>query len=245
MFKSVPESGKEQFLTTHWSIVLEASLNNSQGAYSALSWLCKTYWYPIYAYVRRQGYNPTDAADSTQGFFERLLEKNYMADVNRDKGKFRSFLLAALKHFLSNERDHARAVKRGGGQSPISFDQTDAEKRYRLEPVEKMSADKIFERRWALTLLDQVLGSLRQEYADSGRIEIYELLKDRLIGASDTVPYTELAATLNMNTGAVEVLVHRMRRRYRDLLRMKIAETVSSQDEIEDEIRQIITILSS
>ena len=242
---SRPKPGAEYFLSTHWSVVLAAGRSDSVSAQAALAWLCTNYWYPLYAYVRRQGHTADDARDLTQEFFARLLAKNYLADVAREKGKFRSFLLAALKHFLANEWDRAKAIKRGGGQIPISFDDTDAETRYRLEPVDTLSADKIFERRWALTLLDQVMGLLRQEYADSGKMELYELLKDRLIGASDAAPYAKLAAQLNMSAGAVKVTVHRLRRRYRDLLRQQIAQTVSSPAEIEDEIRNIIKVLNS
>ena len=236
--------GADYFATTHWSVVLTAQRSDSTRAQAALSVLCRTYWYPLYAYVRRQGQSPEDAQDLTQEFFARLLARNYLADVSRDKGRFRSFLLAALKHFLANEWDRARAAKRGGGQPPLSLDDTEAENRYRLEPADTMSADRIFERRWALTLLEQVLRRLRDDHSAAGKLGLFEELKPCLVDAGSSAPYAELGTRLNMSEGAVKVAVHRLRQRYRELLREEIAQTVATPAEVEDEIRQIIAILS-
>jgi RNA polymerase sigma-70 factor (ECF subfamily) len=239
-----PAKPRDYFATTHWSIVLAAQRSDPGRAHAALSKLCQTYWYPLYAFVRRQGRSPEDAQDLTQEFFARLLAKNYLAEVAREKGKFRSFLLAALKHFLANEWDRAQAAKRGGGQVLISLDDTDAESRYRLEPADPMSADKIFERRWAMTLLEQVLNRLRHEHLRAGKAELYEQLKVCLSGARDSAPYAELAARLKLTEGAVKVAVHRLRQRYRELLRDEIAQTVSGPAEVEEELRHLFSVLA-
>lgn len=171
-----PEKG-QWFTTTHWSVVLAAGLSDSPRTEEALERLCQTYWYPLYAYVRRQGHDDETAKDFTQSFFARFLEKNYIAQVQRERGKFRSFLLASLKHFLSDEWDKARAQKRGGGQKVLSLDDTTGEGRYRLEPVDTMDAEKLFERRWALTVLDQARHRLKEEFFQGGKSELYERLK--------------------------------------------------------------------
>ena len=235
----------DYFATTHWSIVLTAQRSDTTRAQAALSKLCQTYWYPLYAFVRRQGHGPEDAQDLTQDFFARLLAKNYLAEVVREKGKFRSFLLAALKHFLANEWDRTQAAKRGGGQVFISLNDAEAESRYRLEPADEMSADRIFERRWAMTLLEQVLSRLRREHIQAGKVELYEQLKACLPGARDSAPYAELAARLKMTEGAIKVAVHRLRQRYRELLRDEIAQTVSGPAEVEEELRHLFSVLGS
>src|SRR5436190_3040522 len=217
--------GKQWFTATHWSVVLSAQ-GSSTPAAEALEKLCRTYWHPLYVYVRRQGHSPHDAQDLTQEFFARLIEKNYLGDVDREKGRFRSFLLASLKHFLANEWDKAKAVKRGGDQSFVSLNSESAETRYSLEPADTLSADKIFERRWALTLLEQVLARLREEYSDTGKTALFDRLKDCLTGDRSSLPYAELGSKAGMSEGAVKVAVHRLRRRYRDLLREEIANTV-------------------
>lgn len=244
-FDKPPGLGADYFATTHWSVVLTAQRSDSTHARDALASLCQTYWYPLYAFVRRQGHGPHDAQDLTQEFFARLLAKNYLADVTREKGKFRSFLLAALKHFLANERDRAQAAKRGGGHVFLSLNDTDAETRYLLEPADQMTADKIFERRWALTLLEQVLKRLRDEQARAGKEALYEHLKGCLTADQATAPYAELAATLHMTEGAVKVVVHRLRHRYRELLREEIAQTVAGPAEVEDEIRHLFAALGT
>lgn len=237
--------GARQFVTTRWSVVLSAGRSESTHAQESLAQLCKTYWYPLYAFVRRQGYGPDDACDLTQEFFSRLISKKYLGDVDRSKGKFRSFLLASLKHFLANEWDKAQAQKRGGGQVLIPLDAHSAETRYSLEPVNETTPDKIYERRWALTLLEEVLKYLREEYTADGKAKIFDELKDVLTGESDSAPYAEIGRRLGMTEGAVKVAVHRMRHRYRAILRAEIANTVANPSEIDDELRHLFEVLSS
>ena len=239
-----PPAGPAVFLTTHWSVVLQAGRADTTRARDALARLCQTYWHPLYAYVRRLGHSPPDAQDLTQEFFARLLARNYIADADESRGRFRSFLLASLKHFLANEWDKARAQKRGGGQTPIPIDPAAAETGCHFEPADPATADKVFERRWALTLLDQVLRRLRQEYVASGREPLFEQLKPTLTEASRSVRYAEMAARLGTSEGAVKVAVHRLRQRYRDLLRAEIADTVASPAEVEDELRSLFAALA-
>jgi RNA polymerase sigma-70 factor (ECF subfamily) len=216
---------------------------DSGQARKALAHLCETYWYPLYAFVRREGHAPDDAQDLTQEFFARLLEKNWLEAVDREKGKFRSFLLAAVRHFLANEWDRAHRLKRGGGVNIVSLDAQTAEDRYALEPADSMTADRIFERRWALTLLEQVLAGVRREFVAAGRETLFEELKVALTGGK--VPYAEVAARLNLSEGAVRVAVHRLRVRYRELLRAEIAETVSAEEEIDAEVQHLFAALAS
>ncbi|HLP78868.1 MAG TPA: sigma-70 family RNA polymerase sigma factor [Candidatus Paceibacterota bacterium] len=232
------------FALTHWTVVFAAGRPDSPDAREALEKLCSAYWPPIYAFVRRQGYNPHDAQDLTQAFFARLLEKNSFADADRAKGRFRSFLLGALKHFLANEWDKANAQKRGGGKVLIPIDTSTAETSCGFEPADKATAEKVFERRWALTLLDQVLRRLRQEYIAAGREPLFEQLKQTLTEASRTVPYVEIASRLGTTEGAIKVAVHRLRQRYRELLRAEIASTVGSATEVEDELRSLFAALA-
>ena len=206
--------------------------------------MCQTYWHPLYAYVRRLGHSPPDAQDLTQEFFARLLEKNYLADADESRGRFRSFLLAALKHFLANEWDKASAQKRGGGQILIPIDFNAAETTCHFEPADETTAEKIFERRWALTLLDQVLRRLRAEFVRDGKEKLFEELKPTLTEASRSVRYAEIAARLGATEGAVKVAVHRLRQRYREVLRAEIADTVASPGEVEDELRSLFAALS-
>ena len=234
----------ERFTATHWSIVLAARGSESNRARAALEALCRAYWYPLYAFVRRMGQSPHDAEDSVQGFFALCLEKNYLAAAEEAKGRFRSFLLLALKRFLAKERDKFRACKRGGGQQPIELDGLTAEQRYALEPAEHLSADKLFERRWALTLLEQVLSRLRDEQAAAGQGEVFEQLKEFLLAGGRGTPYSELAVRLGTSEGAVKVAVHRLRQRYRELLQAEIANTVTSPEEGEEERRYLLTVLS-
>ena len=232
-------SGKGRFATTHWSIVLAAGQQRSAEARRALAALCETYWYPLYVYVRRQGYSANDAQDLTQEFFARLLEHNYLAAADREKGKFRSFLLASLNHFLAKEWRRAGAQKRGGGRVAISLDLASGESRYGLEPAHALTAEKIYERRWALTLLEQTLAKLRDEFSSGGKLKLFEHLKPYLGGEKGTVPYRQLAAELGMTEGAVKVSVHRLRRRCRELLRAEIAQTVAGPDEVDEELRDL------
>lgn len=241
------------FVTTHWSVVLAAGrASDTSRARDALARLCQTYWNPLYAYARRLGHSPHDAQDLTQEFFARLLAKNFLAGADESRGRFRSYLLASYKHFLANEWDKARAQKRGGGQVPIPIDVASAETAYQpggfpinsVEPADPATADKAFERRWALTLLDQVLRRLRSEYESSGRTQLFDQLKPTLTEASRSVKYAEIAVCLGTTEGAVKVAVHRLRQQYRELLRAEIAETVSGPEEVEDELRNLFQALA-
>jgi RNA polymerase sigma factor (sigma-70 family) len=234
-----------RFEATRWSIVIAAKNakdNDTMRGRDALGKLCATYWYPLYAFVRRGGKSPHDAQDLTQGFFALLLEKNWLDSVDRSRGRFRSWLLAAMKHFLANEWDKSRAQKRGSGQMLIPLDTCDAESRYAHEPADTATADKLFDRRWALTLLDQVLARLRGEFVSAGKATQFDALKGALTG--DKTPYAEIAAQLAMNEGAVKVAIHRLRERYRDLIRAEIAETVETPAEVDEELRHLLKALS-
>ena len=242
--KSSSSGCTERFSATHWSVVLAARGGDLTRAQAALEMLCSTYWYPLYAFLRRTGQGPHDAEDSVQGFFAACLEKNYLAAAEKEKGRFRSFLLLALKRFLAKERDKSRAGKRGSGLKPIALDSLTAEQRYELEPANHLSADKLFERRWALTLLEQVLRRLRDEQETAGRLDAFEQLKEFLLAGGRGTPYAELARRLGTSEGAVKVAVHRLRQRYRRLLEEEIANTVSSPKEIEEERRHLLAVLS-
>jgi RNA polymerase sigma-70 factor (ECF subfamily) len=231
------------FVTTHWSVVLAAGRSDTTRARAALESLCQTYWHPLYAYVRRRGYSPEDAQDLTQEFFARLLERNAVAGVAPEKGRFRSFLLASMNHFLADEWDKARAQKRGGGKV-ISLDLQSAETRLGEIPVENFTPEKAFEQRWAITLLEQVYQRLEKEYGAEGKATLFDALRTTLAGTSRTAPYAELARKLDMSEGAVKVAVHRLRQRYRGLLRDTIADTVSGPDEVEDELRYLFRTLA-
>ena len=231
------------FALTRWSVVLTAGDSHSPGVQEALEKLCTAYWQPIYAFVRRQGHSPPDAQDLTQQFFARLLKNNVFGEADRSKGKFRSFLLAALKHFLANEWDKARAQKRGGGEVHLSIDGAFAETSYHIEPVENVTPETLFDRRWALTLLDGVLTRLRAEYDRDGKGPQFEALKCTLTGDRRSVPYADIAHQLQTTEGAVKVAVHRLRQRYRAVLRDEIAQTVGSREEVEEEIRALFLAL--
>jgi len=209
----------------------------------ALEELIQAYWFPLYAYVRRQGEPSAQAEDLVQGFLTRLLEKKNLARVDRAKGRFRSFLLASLKHFLANEYDKRCSLKRGGSVRVISLDALDAEARYAVEATHDMTPDRLFDRRWALAVLDQVLSRLRREYADAGKAAVFETIKDCLTPHRGRLSYARLAEGLGMTQGALKVAVHRMRRRYRDLLRDEIAQTVDSPEQVEEEIAYLLNCL--
>ncbi|MFV1967115.1 MAG: RNA polymerase sigma factor [Pirellulaceae bacterium] len=216
--KAQTEPRDDRFETTHWSVVLAAAHRSSPDSDEALESLCRTYWYPLYAYVRRRGYSADDAKDLTQEFFARLLEKDYLQAADCERGRFRSFLLTVLKRFLSKERERAEAQKRGGGRKLLSIDFTSGEDRCRLEPSHDWTPEKVYERRWALTLLDQVLNRLGREYAEKQETQLFEHLKVYLTGSSGAPAYAQTAADLSMSESAVKVAVHRMRQRYRELL---------------------------
>ena len=238
----VPAGG--EFRTTHWSVVLAAGQAASPAAATALEQLCRTYWYPLYAFIRRKGHGPHDAQDLTQAFFARLLEKNYVAQADRKKGRFRTFLLAALDHFLADEWDKARRLKRGGGREIISFDTVSAEERYRLEPIDQLDAAKLYERRWVTTLFDQVLARLEQEYRDSDKKELFDGLKSSLLAEDNGPSYAQLGAQLGLTESTVKQIVHRMRRRYRELFREEIAQTVAGPRQVDDELKHLFAVLS-
>ena len=233
--------GAKSFPTTHWTMVLSAGRNESTHAEEALARLCQAYWYPLYAFVRRRGYGPQDAQDLTQGFFAHVLEKHSLIAVAPER-RFRTFLLAALKNYLANEWDKAHARKRGGGKMLVSLEQQSAESRYGIEPGHEMTPERLFERRWALTLLEQVLDTLRGEFQAEGNGRLFDELKGALTGESGG--YALIAERLGRTQGAVKVAVHRLRHRYRELTREKIAETVADGD-IEDEMRHLLTVLDS
>ena len=211
----------------------------------ALEKLCRTYWYPLYAYVRRRGYGVEDAQDGTQSFFMRLLERDVLARASPDRGRFRSFLLTALKNFLADERDRAKAQKRGAGQPLVSLEALDGEARYALEPPDEISPDKLFERRWATTVLEQAWASLEAEYAAEGKADLFRELR-RFNSAQESAPgYAEVAGKLGLPENTVKSLVLRMRRRYRALLRAEIGHTVSDPSEIDEEIRYLLGVLGA
>jgi RNA polymerase sigma factor (sigma-70 family) len=230
------------FATTHWSVVLAAG-QDSPKTDQALETLCRAYWYPLYAFVRRQGYNPPDAQDLTQAFFARLLEKKYLGLADPDRGRFRSFLLSALKHFLVNEWEKARVQKRGGGFRFISLDSETAETRYQFEPAHELTPEKIFERRWAMTLLERVMAKLREAYAAAGKAQLFDQLKPALLGEKSSLPYAALATQMNMTEGSVKIAVHRLRQQYRALFRSEVADTVAQPGEVEEELRHIVAVL--
>ena len=234
----------EAFVTTHWSLVLRAGQADTTQARDALARLCQTYWYPLYAYVRRRGYSPQDAEDLTQGFFARLLERNSLASITREKGKFRSYLLTALNHFVADEWKRAKAQKRGGLRL-VSFNAASAETRYRHEPIEPRTPENIFERNWALALLNEVFQRLQREHTAAGKGELFEQLKFCLTGERSSIAYAELAASLHLSESAVKVTVHRLRQRYRELLRAEVANTVATEAEVEEELRYLFRVLAS
>jgi len=236
-------AGQALFSTTHWSVVLAATGKDTPEATAALERLCRTYWYPLYAYVRREGHSPLDAQDLTQEFFARLLARNSLVRVGPQKGKFRSFLLAAMRHFLADQWDRSHAGKRGGGTEVLSLDAQDAEERYRFEPVDRLDAEKIYERRWAMTLVEQALARLREESAAAGKTELFERLARFVAGESD-LTWGEAAAELGLSEGAMKAAVHRLRERYRVMLRDEIGHTVADPAELEEEVRYLVRVIT-
>ena len=228
------------FVTTRWSVVVAAGLAASSESERALAQLCRAYWYPLYAFVRRQGHSPQDAEDLTQGFFAHLLEKKALGAVEREKGKFRSFLLASLKNFLANDWDRQHAAKRGGKHSTISLDDDTAEARYLREPSHDATPEKLYEQSWALTVLETILHQLRKEYTAAGKGHLFEALQEHLIGDEDATAYASTAVQLGMKEGAVRMAVLRMRRHFGYLLRNEIAHTVAEPGELEEELRHLV-----
>jgi len=232
------------FVTTHWSVVVTAGRSDTTHARDALAKLCQTYWVPLYTYVRRRGHSPEDAQDLTQEFFARLLAHHWVDNADREKGRFRSFLLSAMNHFLSDEWDKARAQKRGGGVPPVPLQLDTAETRYGLEPADNTTPERSFELRWALTLLEQVLQRLQTEYEQEGKADLFAELNPCLVGERTAQPYAELAAKVGASENTVKSAVHRLRQRYRQLLRDEIAHTVAGPAEVDDELRHLFAVLA-
>src|SRR5262252_6584655 len=234
-------TGSSQFPTTRWSLVVAASDPKRKEVRSALASLCENYWYPLYAFLRRRGYPADQAQDLTQEFFIRVLEGRYLDRADPEKGRFRAFLLTSLKFFVSDEQDRNRAQKRGGGALlPLEF--SSGEERYQREPAHDETPERIFERRWALSALDRVVESLRSEFVQHGRREHFERLKVFLLGQSDA-PYAALARDMNTSEGALKVAIHRLRKRYRELFRQEIADTVADPAQVDAELRYLATVL--
>jgi RNA polymerase sigma-70 factor (ECF subfamily) len=233
--------GASEFPTTRWTLVVAAGHRQHKEARSALVSLCENYWYPLYAYLRRRGYPADQAQDLTQEFFIRVLEGRYLDRADPEKGRFRSFLLTSLKFFVSDEEDRKRALKRGAG-NVVSLELSSGEERYQREPAHNDTPERIFERRWALSVLDRVVEKLREEFVHQGRPEHFERLKVFLLGASDA-PYAALAKEMNTSEGALKVAIHRFRKRYRELFRQEIADTVADSAEVESELRFLAAVL--
>jgi RNA polymerase sigma factor (sigma-70 family) len=240
-----PAEGVASFHTTRWKIVMRAAQSQAPGGESALAQLCRTYWYPLYMFARRRGHSPDDAEDLTQGFFLHLLEHRSLAGVDRLKGKFRSFLLASFQKHLCDQFDHAHRLKRGGGKEFIELNAQEAEERYRLESVECLTAEKMFDARWAITLLAEALNRLRQEYVTEGKTTTFETVRVVLdpVNSGALPSYEEVAASLGANTGAIKTLIHRLRKRYTALLREEVGRTVSDPAEIDEEIHALCEAL--
>jgi RNA polymerase sigma factor (sigma-70 family) len=234
--------GSSQFPTTRWTLVVAAGDPQRKDARSALVSLCENYWYPLYAYLRRRGYAPDQAQDLTQEFFMRVLEGRYLDRADPEKGRFRSFILTSLKFFVADEQDRQRAQKRGGG-AVVSLEFSSGEERYQREPGHYETPDRIFERRWALSMLERVMETLRDEFVQHGRPENFERMKVFLLGQSEA-PYADLAREMNTSEGALKVAIHRLRKRYRELFRQEIADTVADPAKVESELRYLAAVLT-
>ncbi len=230
------------FHTTHWTLVLNARDAETESQ-EALGKLYLKYWYPIYAFIRRHGSTPHEAEDLTQEFFYRVLQRDWLANVHPAKGKFRSFLLVCVKNFLSNERDKVLAKRRGGGQQLVALASKDAETRYSFEPADPASPDVLFERQWVFELLQQTLELLRQEFAQLNKLDSFEAMQGFLPGGQETISRAEIAQKKGLSANAVDVAIHRLRQRFGALLRQRVAETVSSNSEVDEEIRHLMSVL--
>jgi RNA polymerase sigma factor (sigma-70 family) len=232
------EVSAKSFVTTQWTVVLAAGHGHASQARRALEELCRLYWYPLYAYARRQGYSNEDAEDLTQGLFARLLgaERNCFKELSSEKGRFRAFLLAAFKHFMANEWDHAHRQKRGGGVPALPLDFQGADDRYQIEPADQLSPDKLYDRAWAVALLEQVISRLREEARAEGKAELFELVKPFLMAGSASIPYAEATTQVGISEGTLRVTVHRLRKRYRQLLREEISETLAEPGNADEEL---------
>ncbi len=241
---SASDEPKDVFVTTRWTVVLQAGRKSSPHSERALAELCQSYWYPLYAYVRRRSRSREDAEDLTQAFFQQFLRKNHLEGLSADQGKFRAFLLAALKHFLANEWDKAGRQKRGGGMPHLSLDWQQADERFQAELPDHDSPDRIFDREWALALLEQVIARLKAECCSEGRGQLFDQARGYLMLGEDAIPYAEAARNLGLEEGAVRVAVHRLRKRYRKLLRAEVAETVNDPDQVHEELRSLRSALA-
>jgi RNA polymerase sigma factor (sigma-70 family) len=227
------------FATTHWTVVLAAGKRHTPQSDGALEELCRTYWFPLYAYVRRRGHTKEDAEDFVQEFFARFLEKNYLAGLSAERGRFRAFLLAVLKHFLANEWDKSQAQKRGGGAAHLSLDWQTADTKFQVAATNEPSPDKAFDREWALALLAKVIERLQQECAADGKAKLFEQLKIFLTAGKGALSHTDAAKKLGMDETAVRVAVHRLRKRYRQLLRDEISQTLADESQVDEEMRAL------
>jgi RNA polymerase sigma factor (sigma-70 family) len=241
--QEINRTGVGRFADTHWSMVLAAGDSTSPQSVEALEKLCRTYWYPLYAFVRRQGRSEHDAKDLTQGFFAHLLERHAFRSVVQHRGKFRSFLLKSLKNYLADQHERQQAQKRGGGQAPISIDAEEAEQRYQLEGVTLETPEKLFEQRWALALLDAVLSRLDQEYTASGKGSLFKLLRGFLLDRAQGKTYADVGRQIGMSEEAVKKASQRMRQRYQQIIREEISRTVATASEVEEEMRYLWSVL--
>ena len=230
-------------MTTQWTIVRGAVASSIEQRQRAMEVLCGRYWMPLYAFLRKTGHTNHDAEDLVQGFFEQLLSKEFLKSVDSQKGRFRSFMLASIKHYAANQRVRAKAQKRGGGAIHFSIDFVAAEQWYRIEPTDSMTAEMLFERRWALSLLDGVMAQLRERFVAQGKQELFDVLKPHLVCDSQRLPYAEIAEQLSCSVESLKSTMHRMKGWYRDLLRADISQTVAAED-IADELRQLSEVLS-
>jgi RNA polymerase sigma factor (sigma-70 family) len=232
-----------RFVTTDWSCVLAAQHRSTEASRAALASLCNAYWYPLYAFVRRKGHRPHEAQDLTQGFFARLLERDYLKIVDRTRGQFRGFLLASVRHFIADEKRRERSLKRGHGKAVLSLDFADAERRYSDEPADVATPERLYQRRWALTLLERVMLRLAAEFRLAGKEGLYNELKRCLLASGDAETYRAIASAVGMSEGAVKVAAHRLRKRYRELLKEEISQTVATPTDVETELRDLFAIL--
>lgn len=237
------ERGQRRFATTRWSLVVAAGDSRSPDARAALATLCETYWFPVYAFIRRSGRSHDDARDLTQAFFMRVLEKNYFKDARAERGRFRSFLLSSVRHFLANQLDWDHAQKRGGDQVHISIDANDGDRQYQCEPVEDDTPERIYERRWALAALGAAMARLSSRYEPGSRRDLFERLKPFLTG-DEPESYAALGAELGVSEGSLRVAVHRLRRQFATVLREAIAETVEADGDVDEELRHLLAVVS-
>lgn len=242
---SAATPGGRVFATTRWTVVLQAGGPTSVGSAAALEQLCRTYWYPLYSFARRSGVSPHDAEDLTQAFFVFLLDNDTIARADRERGRFRNFLLGAFKNFHANERAYRAAAKRGGGKTIVSLDDLRAENRYQHEPKSDLSPERLYDQKWAASLLDQVMQSLRVEYTSLGKGALFDVLRSVVWGSGQTAGYEALARQCGLTEGAFKVAVHRLRTRFKECLHQVVSQTVASPGDIEDELRHLLAALST